>query len=307
MGVIRNLGLALVSTLLFFSILTTGITATINFSLTQDNVQPKVHSIVKEILEIQIGGQKTINEILPYATQYCEFNTEILQEFEGYKIIFPCTIIKEGYNSLVNYSVNYLIGDFYYKEYNCTFVDCFGKEEIPLFLFSNHSRLFWKDIYKKFFIISIVLFILSILLTKRKANAFFMGGSLMLVVSLIVLFLQKIGNSLIKIVSAPISLALSKETTNNIVSQIVTIFFSESTKVFFWMLGIGLLLIIIGIILRATNIGFKIGEALDKLRERKSQEKEKSPQKEISKPKQSEKQETLKPLKKEQTNKSKKK
>ena len=52
MGAIRNLGLAFVTVLLFFAILGAGITASIALSLNYDNVQPKVHAIATEIIDL---------------------------------------------------------------------------------------------------------------------------------------------------------------------------------------------------------------------------------------------------------------
>ena len=62
MGVLRGFGLVIVAVLLFVSLLATGIFATLNYSLTYENVQPKIYNIADSVITEQIGNQNIINQ-----------------------------------------------------------------------------------------------------------------------------------------------------------------------------------------------------------------------------------------------------
>ena len=128
MGFIRGALVVLISVTLFMSLLTTGLFITVSSSLTYDNVQPKISSIATEIIQEQIGEITIIDTLTPYLDEYCNTNSEIVQQFEGYTFVFPCDIIAQGSEGIVSYAIDYLVGDFYYKEYTCEFWKCFSEE-----------------------------------------------------------------------------------------------------------------------------------------------------------------------------------
>jgi len=301
MGFFRGAGIAVVSALLFISLLLAGIFASVSLSLNYENIQPRVYSIADEIINNQIGGDSIVNEITPYLNTFCRTNTEVVHSFEGYNFVFPCTVIQQGRNSIINYTVNYLTSDFYYKEYNCSFVKCFENSKIPLFLVSDYARQFWRALFIKSLLVSLVLAGLVVLLVERKANAFILTGSLLISVSLIILIIERIGAFVAKIVLSPVLLALSKENITAILSQIVEMFFSASSRVFLWMFVAGLILIISGVVLRITGIGIKISQKIEELKQKASSEekvskedvknivKEELSKKDIQKPKQKQK------------------
>jgi len=268
MGVLRGFGIVIVSVLLFVSILATGIFATLNYSLTYENVQPKISSISTQIIEEQIGEQEIITQILPFLETYCQNNTEVIQDFEGYTFVFPCETISKGQDAIINHTVNYLIEDFYYKDYNCTFTKCFEETDVPLFLVSKYAKDYWNSLYKKFLIFDLILIGLAILLTEKKSNSPILIGALAIPASLIISQLQNIGTKIVGLILSPISSALtdSSEKTSEIISQIVQIFFAESPKIFLWIFITGLILIGIGLILKLTSLGIKIKNWIDKIK-----------------------------------------
>lgn len=268
MGVIRGFVIIIISILLFLAVLVAGIFSTLSLSLTYDNVQQRVYPIVSNIVETQIGTEVITEQFMPYATAYCQKNgnTEIVQEIEGYTIAFPCSVVQEGYNSVFNYSVNYLVSDFYYKEYNCTFKECFAESKVPLFLVSNYARQFWRSLFFKFFIVALVLACLTFLIVEKISNAPILAGSITIIASLIVLSLEKIGTIIANAILSPLSVALSSENIKDILSQVVAIFFSESSSVFLWMFVLGLILIALGIVFKITGIGFSIGKKIEDLK-----------------------------------------
>lgn len=268
MGVLRSFVIVIVSISLFLSILFGGITASLVLSLKYDNVQPRINTIAREIIETQIGEDEIVNNLMPYLSVYCQTNTEIVQDFQGYTFVFPCSVVKEGYYSIINYSVNYLVGDFYYKQYNCSFVKCFQDSDVPLFLVSDYARQFWKSLLFKALIASFILACLIILLVERKSNAPILIGSLLIINSLIVLSLEKIGTFAANAFLSPISMAITKENTSSILSQVVTIFFSESLRIFLYMFIGGAVLILLGILFKISGLGLKVGEKIEQMKQR---------------------------------------
>ncbi len=263
MGVLRGFGLVIISVLLFVSLLTTGIFATLNYSLTYENVQPKIYNIADQVITTQIGTQEIVNQLTPFLEIYCQNNTEIIQKIQGYTFIFPCTVVEEGYDSILNYSVDYLVEDFYYKDYNCSFVKCFEQSDIPLFLVSDYARDYWRSLYHKFLIFDLILIGLIILFVEKKSNSPILTGSLFIASSLIILQLKNIGTAITKLILSPISMALSNETSKELISQVVGMFFSESTKVFLWMFIAGIILIAIGLFFKLTALGMKIKNKIE--------------------------------------------
>ncbi len=283
MGVLRGFGLVIVSILLFLSLLSAGIFATLNYSLTYENVQPKIYTIANSIITEQIGTEKIVNQLTPFLEIYCQNNTEIVQNFEGYTFVYPCTVIEQGYDSIINYTINYLIQDFYYKEYNCTFSECFQETSVPIFLVSEHAKDYWKSLFNKSIIAILILIALTILLIEKKTNTPILTGSLFVASSLIISQLKNIGTAIAKLILSPISAALSNESSKEIISQIVGIFFAESSKVFLWMFIAGIILIAIGIILKLTTLGIKIKNWIEKIKSKKKIENLEQNQKNIQK------------------------
>lgn len=280
MGFFRGAGLTILSIILFVVLLIGGIFASLSLSLEYKNVQPRVYTVLEQFVGSQIGEEQIKNEILPYAISYCQTNDEWVQEFDGYVLAFPCSVVLEGYDSFLNYGINQVINDFYYKEYTCNFLDCFKEQELPLFLISEYSQKFWKNLFIKFLIFSIVLFGLIILLVKKKPSSLILLGSLMVPVSLFLMAFKKAGEFFI-------ASSISGEGTDDLLSSITGIFFSESSMVFSRMLILGGVLIVVGIILR---IVFSKSEEVkdqtqDKVKEIKSNVKSKSKPKAIKKKK----------------------
>jgi len=271
MGFIRGAALVIISVLLFVSLLATGFFITVSSSLTYDNVQPKISSIATEIIQEQIGEVTIINTLTPYLNEYCNVNSEIVQQFEGYTFTFPCDVVTQGTEGIVSYAVAYLVEDFYYKEYSCEFWSCFGESEIPLFLISEFAKDYWKGWFFKAFLISLVLSAGAILLSKRKSRGFSLTGILVILSSLIILQLNKIGAFVAKLVLSPISSALSGETSQIVLADVIGIFFLNSNKVFVWMFVIGILLIVAGIILRLFRVSFKISAFFKKIEDKNSE------------------------------------
>ena len=290
MGVLRGSGIVIVSVLLFVSILIGGISLSMGLSLSYDNVQPQIHSLVAGIVEDSIGAESITNQLTPYLETFCLENTEIVYNFEGYTMVYPCSVVEEGHDSILNHSVDYLVSDFYYKDYDCAFTECFGESDIPLFLVSNHAKNFWQSLFFKALIASLVLAGLIVLLLENRINSLLLVGCLVLGGSLVVLASKKIGVFIAGVFLSPLSSAFS-DGNSELLSKVVSIFFLESSQVFLWMFILGLILIGVWIIFHLTGFGFKIKEWIDKFGSKKISSNQNSgssetlSQKNLSKPK----------------------
>lgn len=266
MGFLRGAGLVLVSIALFGMLLIGGIFLTLSSSLNYDKVQPAVYTLVKGIIETQIGEEQIKNEIMPAAEIYCQTEEEIIQDFGGYVLTIPCSIVKQGYDKVLDYSINSITHDFYYKEYNCKFIKCFNSSqdnsELPLFLISNLAHTFWRGLFLKFLLFSILLFGLIILLVKKKPNSLVLLGSLLIPISLVIFILSKVGQW--------VSSSASGGDLSLVLFQVIGIFFSQASRISLWMAISGGILIVLGTILK---IFYKSSE--EKASQEKVQEKPK--------------------------------
>jgi hypothetical protein len=270
MGFFRGAGLTILSIILFFILLIGGLFATLSLSLKYENVYPRAYSLAYQFAETQIGEEQIKEIILSDAENYCKTNEEFVQAVGEYVVVFPCSVIQEGYESSLNYGINYVIKDLYYREYSCNFLDCFDDSQIPLFLISNYSQKFWTTLCIKFLIFSIVLFGLIFLLVKKKPSSLIVLGSLMVPISLMILIFKKAGEFF----------ALSSLTgEEEIISLVGGIFFSEASTIFLKMLVIGGILIVVGMILRTL-----FSKSEEKIVETKSKEEKKVIEKKSSKP-----------------------
>ncbi len=266
MGFLRGFGIVILSVVLFLLLLLAGVFSTLSSSLTYDNVQPRAYTVADQIITTQIGGQEIVNKLTPYISVFCQNNSEVVQNFEGYTFVFPCDVLSQGYDSILNYSVNYLVKDFYYQEYNCTFVHCFESSKVPLFLVSDFARQHWKSLFYKTLFGIIIAIALIVLIIEKKSNAPLLVGALLVGSSLITLQLNKIGTKIAGIVLSPLSSAVSGINTNTTISQVVAMFFSNSNKVFIWMFVTGLILIAFSLVWKLTGLGFKINEKIESMK-----------------------------------------
>lgn len=263
MGVLRGFALVIVAVLLFLSLLAMGVFATLSSSLTYENVQPRVYTIADNILTEEIGIQTIVTKLTPYLDVYCQNNSEIVQNFGNYTFVFPCSIVSEGYESILNYSVNEIVNYYYYKDYNCTFVECLEENDVPLFLVSDFSRTYWKSLFYKSFLIVLILSGLTFLLSQRKSNSLFLIGSLSIISSLLILKLENVGTFLSKIILNPISQAVSSDSSEEILTEAISMFFCEASKVFLWMFLAGIILIALGLFFRLTALGLKVKQKIE--------------------------------------------
>lgn len=255
MGAIRGVLAVFIGGILLLSIFLAGLTFTLSHSLEYENVKLEISPIIKQIAEENLQLTKMIDNIQPIMELYCINNTEYVFSLDEYTFAFPCTVILQGGNATVDYGIEQLIETTYYKEYDCKFFDCFKEQTIPLFLISKSTKDF---IYNKFIFVTLIaaaLFVLLFLVVEKKANAVIISGAFIVISSLP---FMKINDLLSGLVGD--------------YAGIANIFLSNSFDTFLRMVIIGGVVLAAGILFKIFGISLKISEFLNR---RKGVEKEK--------------------------------
>lgn len=215
--------------------------------------------------------ERQIENSYNYMLDYCVEKEEINQKLAGKEITIPCNMSgKNKEKSLVEHIIESKAKEYYFKQYDCNFVDCFENKGIPFFLVSEKAQNYWKNLFWKTVLISAILFLILIVLVVKKTNTLLILGisiifSTPLFISphLLSGLIFKIGLFLFSLfASANFSSSLDLA-SNNLIS-IGEIFLSKSTKVFIKMLITGIIILLTGIILKilekSYNISGKIKE-----------------------------------------------
>ena len=256
MGVIRGGLLVVISVLFFISILVGGLFFTFSLSLKYENVQPRLSETLKDVIGDYTEFTGGLDSYVKIMEVYCQNYSEYVFKYEGYTLAIPCDTLSEGSEAVVNYSIDKIIEQIYYTEYECDFWSCLSESEIPLFLISAKAREYWTSKFYLVLMISLAMVVLMFFLIEKKTSLPILIGSLFVVSSLII---SKIGGI--------IGYLLNSSSYDFPVLKIVMIFFNESHTVFIKMLVIGIILIVIGIVLKLFKIGFKISNFIDRTKE----------------------------------------
>jgi len=262
MGFIRGGLLVVVSVLFLVSLLAMNSLLIASLSLDYDNIQKEVIPVVKESLKEKINlAQVVENNQFSLLQNFCaniSNNADYIFNEQGYTFVVPCSVVSKGAQEMLNVAIDKFVYDTYYKEYNCTFFDCFKEGEIPFFIVSQHSKDYWQGKFYISLLISFILFALMFLLVEKKSNFSIVAGSLIILSSLLFAKLETFARWLINKLSS-VSLAGSDD-----IFKFFTLIFIQSYKVFLIMLIIGLALVVFGIILKFFAVGFKINEFFSK-------------------------------------------
>ncbi|MCK5150063.1 hypothetical protein KAJ87_04020 [Candidatus Pacearchaeota archaeon] len=270
MGVIRSILLVFVSVLFFVSLLAGGLFLTLSLSLDYDNVKTGISSTVQELDINGMTISKIMEDAYPLMEIYCmQNNSEFVfkDPSSGHTFSIPCEILPQGPQAIVNYGINDFVEQVYYKEYDCNFWDCLEKTGSPLFLISAKAKGYWHSKFYFLLLLSVILIGVSFLLVEKKSNSFIITGALIVASSLPFMKLESI-----------ISLF-----SDNYLSGILIVFFSEASNVFWIMLVSGIVFLVAGILLKLFGIGFKISGIFSKINEKISKNKMTASPKEVGK------------------------
>ncbi|VVB79797.1 Uncharacterised protein [uncultured archaeon] len=249
LGFLRTSGLVIVSVILAILLLALGTISTLGFSINHENVQKTVPDVLKQTYLTPESQQQMSGNLLQFQLYCNQTNSENvtipLNNSEFPYLVVPCTEVYKGTNSTVDYCVNQLVNEMYYKDYSCSGVrDCINKN--PTYLVSNRFREDLMHYALVFLLISLACFVLVFLLARKKSNACFIIGIITGAVSLLLLIFGNVLKDFLG--SLPSSQGISP-------SSFANIFFSSSTSVFLIFLFFGLAFIITGIFLKVLSIG----------------------------------------------------
>jgi len=171
---------------------------------------------------------------------YCQQNnSEYVISQEDYVISIPCQEILNGTSdTIVNLQIDKFIQANYYKKYECSFWQCFKKEKTPFFIISETSKNYFKNKFYSVLIISLALIALIFFLVEFKRNTLIITGSL-LIISGLPFAKSNIFTNLI---------------TNENITSILSMIFTQGYKISLITLVLGILMIEAGIALKIFSI-----------------------------------------------------
>ena len=226
MGVFRGGLLVIFSVLFFLCLLVQGFFLTVYFSLDYNTVNPQLSSVALGLLEKQgIPSQ---------------LNSSFIQE-----------------------QVSKMVEEKYYGIYDCKFFNCIQKTNEPFSLVSKHSRDYWQT---KFFSSLIVFFILALiifLLVEHKSNFFILSSALFGLSSLVFLKLDIIAEFILK----PFFSVSEKigDLSFSSFLELFSVFLVKAPLVFVLFLTAGILLLVVGFIIKLFGVGFEISGLINRM------------------------------------------
>jgi hypothetical protein len=249
MGLIRGGLLVIVSVLLLVSLFAGFILLTMSWSLNYDNVKTELGSALKGNLTNKIGINELVTQNYPKMQEYCKNNSSYIVNYEGNIISVPCSVILEGHDAIVDNEINSSIEKIYFTNYNCNFWNCFDTQQIPFFLVSLKAQQYWYSKFNQVLILIGLLSICGFLLAEKKSNFFLLVSALIII-------------AVIPIAKIDWLISLTGKTAEGLLS----VFFSKSYSVFIRGIALGVILLVIGVVLKFFGIGFKIQTILSKFR-----------------------------------------
>lgn len=270
MGAIRGVLLVFVSVLLFLSFVVTTLFWTLSISLNYENLQKEATTTIRDTIQEKFNIAGELESQSSLIGTYCQTNTEYVFSYgDEVTISIPCSVALQGTSAIVDEMIKDIVHNIYYKEYDCNFIDCFKKSELPLFLISEKANNYIKSKLYLLLAISFALLVLMFLLIEKKTNMPILAGSLLAVSSLLFFKIDKL------------FFFISDETA----MKILGIFFSKAYSVSLKLLIVAGVLILLGIVLKVFKIGFFISNVFSRFRKKgakpraKKGAKQKKPQK----------------------------
>jgi len=263
MGLIKGGLLVIVSVLLFVVFLAGNVLWTLDNSLDYETIKPELVSIVKETIENEINLSEVIGDEFGEMEVYCLDNSEYVFSYEesGRVFDFPCEVVTQGSDAVVNYAIEDFVEEIYSGQYTPNGVhqggassssspsmpgdiNIEGKES--MFDFASLKELVNSYFYIAL-VVALVLFVLIFFLVEVKSNSFILAGSLLTISSLPLIKIEKFLSWI------PFEFG-----------EFFIVFFSEANTVFLISFTTGLIVLVIGIVMKFFGVGFKIFEFFNK-------------------------------------------
>jgi len=273
MGFVRGGLFVIVSVLFLVSLLVMNSLLVISLSLDYDNIKQELVPVVKEALKENINLISVIEDNrYPLMQIFCKDSSSELEYVfseQDYTFTVPCGIVSNGTEAVIDYAVDNFAYEQYYKEYDCDFWNCFKGEGIPIVIVSQHSQDYWQAKFYYFLLISLVLLATMFLLIEKKINLFLVSGSLVILSSLLFAKLDALAKWLI---NTFIKIPFSSAVTSDNFFSFFNLIFAQSSRVFWIMFVIGIVLLIVGIIAKFFSIGLWINEFFSRFDRKKEED-----------------------------------
>ncbi|MFH1327021.1 MAG: hypothetical protein ABIH59_02750 [archaeon] len=241
MGIIRGGLLTIVSVLLFFSIFAGALLFTISWSLNYENVQSELGPIVKDLVREEVGVERAVVDNFLDMQTYCVNHSDYVLSHEGETIVIPCFVVFQGQEAVINHSIGDFVYRIYFNQYECGFWNCLTEQEVPFFLVSSKAQQYWYSKFNYALIIIAVLSVLGFLLAEKKSNFFILISFLIILAALPFTKVEWFATLF-----------------GDIAEGILSVFLSKSYAVFLRLAALGVVLLVIGVVLKFFRIGFKI-------------------------------------------------
>ena len=257
MGLIKGLIVLIASFMLFFSFIAMNFFLVANLSLDYKVIKPELTKSIKDLAQKEFNLDKSIKNEMLLMQKYCENHSSFNLNKGNYSFKIPCYLTEKNESVLVDYLVNNLSDEIYYKNYNCNFLDCFKTEKQPFFVISKHSKDYFQEKFYVFLLISILLSLIVFLFSETKSNSFVLIGILL-------------GFSALPFAKLKFFFSLLP---NIPFLNFFNFIFEKSYDVFLIILIIGIAILVFGVLLKFFNLGMRLSELINKLTSKNKEEK----------------------------------
>ena len=241
MGFLRGAAIFIVSLVLFFSLFFANVFLNLSWSLEYNVLEPNLIEVANKFVN-KSGISDQINMALDTMDLYCMIHSNYVFMQEDIGVEIPCSVVDSGPDKSISYVIEYIIYKVYYDNYDCDFWSCVKESKLPFVLISEKAKGYWHDKYKLMIYVALIAFALSLVLVRRKSNAFINAGVLTIVAA--VLFKQF--DWVLKVFP------------DSSLFELLDIFFAKSLNIMIFMCVIGGLLFIVGFLFRFFKLSQKI-------------------------------------------------
>lgn len=273
MGFVRGAIVFVLGFLLLISFLAMNLFLTLTLSLSYENVQPQLGSVVRNSLD-KLNISDRIDKSYPEMVTYCKNNSDYIfnDQQTDLTFIIPCSAVTEGKDKVIDEAINSILEEAYYKDYECSFFQCFNQKD-PSFLVSKFAQDYWRSKFYSVLFISLILIGLLFFFISKKLSTFTTTGVLLIISALPFAKSNIISSFLNSFFSAFIGTISDQPMINSLIKVIFSIFLSQSYRIFIIIFSLGVVITGIGYGLKLWKFEEKFfsskdnGNNLEKIKE----------------------------------------
>jgi len=256
MGIIRGFFVVIVAVLLFFSVFSLNLFGILSSSLTYENVQQQAEIILGDVMN-DLNVTSVIEQRYPTIVSFCLNNSEVVVNSEyvfsesDYVFDIPCESALQGIDAVIDEGIKSVVHKIYYGNYSeniTSYLD--APQDAPLFLISEQAQKTTSKIFYYSLLATLILMGLLFFAVEKKSNSFLISGIYFVLCSL---SFMKINN-------------LFSLFSDGILFKFMGIFFSTAFPVSIRLLIIGILLLAIAIVFKVFRVGFWISSIAEKFK-----------------------------------------